>query len=205
MYFVERISKICYINAMRIISGRNRGKKLLLPNFEGTRPTADLVKTSMFGLINDYIEDSIVLDLFGGSGALGLECLSRYAKEVIFVDNNPKSCELIKKNALSMNYKPEIIKLDYLQALNLLKRKNKIFDIILLDPPYHKEMETKALQQINKLGLLSEKGICVVEMAKSDSLPPQIYELYEELKNRTFGIKRILVLKPKQVTEEENE
>ncbi len=184
---------------MRIISGRNRGKKLLMPTFEGTRPTADLVKTSMFGLLNDYIMDAKVLDLFSGSGALGLECLSRYAESAIFVDNNIKACELTKKNAMSMKYQPEILNMQYDKALQFLRRRGDKFDIILLDPPYHKQLESQALIDIYNKELLTEEGICMVEMAKEDTMLPQVYELYEELKNRTFGIKRILLLKPKKM------
>lgn len=180
---------------MRIIAGRNRGKKLLLPNFDGTRPTADLVKTSMFGLLDSYIEGAKVLDLFAGSGALGLECLSRYAESAVFVDMNPKSCELIKKNASSMRYQPEIINLPYEKALQKFKKQGRKFDIILLDPPYHKGLESQALLEIVKMSVLADGGICVVEMAKEDTMDAIVYDAFEELKNRTFGIKRILLLK----------
>ena len=190
---------MCYIICVRIISGRNRGKKLLLPNFEGVRPTADLVKTSMFGLLNDYIKDAKVLDLFSGSGALGLECLSRYAESAIFVDQNPKSCELTKKNANTMHYTPEIINMPYDRALKLFKRRGDIFDIVLLDPPYHKNLESQALIMLYDLKLIHAESICVVEMAKEDTMSQEVYEIYEELKNRTFGIKRILLLKPKNL------
>lgn len=192
---------------MRIISGRNRGKKLLLPNFEGTRPTADLVKTSMFGLLNDYIADAKVLDLFSGSGALGLECLSRYAKSATFVDINPKGCELTRKNAQSMRYNPEILNMPYEKALRLFHRRGDKFDIILLDPPYHHNLESDALLEIAKLDLLTPNAVCVVEMAKEDEMQPAVYEQYEEFKNRTFGIKRILLLKQKdsEGTDEEKQ
>lgn len=183
---------------MRIIAGRNRGKKLLLPNFEGTRPTADLVKTSMFGLLDSYIQDARVLDLFAGSGALGLECLSRYAESAVFVDMNPKSCDLVRKNALSMKYEPLILNLPYEKALLNFKRRGQNFDIILLDPPYHKGLESQALLKIVELKTLARGGICVVEMAKEDKMDDKVYEFFEELKNRTFGIKRILLLKLKE-------
>ena len=190
---------MCYIICVRIISGRNRGKKLLLPNFEGTRPTADLVKTSMFGLLNDYIKGAKVLDLFSGSGALGLECYSRYAESVTFVDFNSKAVELTRKNAQSIHYEPEILKLPYEKALQLFKRRGDVFDIVLLDPPYHQGLEAEALKMLYNLKLIHAESICVVEMAKEDIMPQEIYELYEELKNRTFGIKRILLLKPKGI------
>ena len=186
---------------MRIISGRNRGKKLLLPNFEGTRPTADLVKTSMFGLLDPYIKGTKVLDLFCGSGALGLECLSRYADSVIFVDQNKLACELTRKNAMSMKYEPQILNMQFERALQLLKRKKEQFDIVLLDPPYHQKLEEKALKELWKLKLIHSESICVVEMAKEDKLDDSIYDLFEELENRTFGIKRILLLKPKNLEE----
>lgn len=184
-----------YIIRMRIISGRNRGKKLLLPNFEGTRPTADLVKTSMFGLLDNYIEGAKVLDLFSGSGALGLECLSRYANSAIFVDSNPKSCDLTRKNAQSMRYDPEILNMPYEKALRIFRRRGDKFDIVLLDPPYHHGLESDALLEIARLGLLTPDAVCMVEMAKEDTLKGDVYQHFDELKNRTFGIKRILLLK----------
>lgn len=191
------MKKCAIILIMRIIAGRNRGKKLLLPNFEGTRPTADLVKTSMFGLLDAYIDGAKVLDLFAGSGALGLECLSRYAESAVFVDMNPKSCDLVRKNAQSMKYAPEIINLPYDKALLNFKRRGQKFDIILLDPPYHKALESQALLKIVDLDILATDGICVVEMAKEDEMNAVVYDHFEELKNRTFGIKRILLLKRK--------
>lgn len=171
---------------------------MLLPNFDGTRPTADLVKTSMFGLLDPYIQDARVLDLFAGSGALGLECLSRYAESAIFVDMNPRSCDLVRKNAFSMKYEPLILNLPYEKALLNFKRRGQNFDIILLDPPYHKGLESQALLKIVELKTLARGGICVVEMAKEDKIDDKVYEFFEELKNRTFGIKRILLLKLKE-------
>ena len=92
----------------------------------------------------------------------------------------------------------------YDRALKSFKRRGDIFDFFLLDPPYHKNLESQALIMLYDLKLIHAESICVVEMAKEDTMSQEVYEIYEELKNRTFGIKRILLLKPKNLKEISN-
>ena len=118
---------------MCIISGKYKGKKLNGFNIEGTRPTMDRVKESLFGMIQTYIPDSIVLDLFAGSGALGLEAVSNGAKECYLIDNNIEAIKTIKENSQNFEEQLNIIHIDYKK---FLKTTDKKFDIIFLDPPY---------------------------------------------------------------------
>ena len=132
---------------MRIISGKYKGKKLEGFNIIGTRPTMDRVKESLFGMIQNYINGSIVLDLFAGSGALGLEAISNGAKKCYFIDNNIEAIKTIKNNSINVQEDLEIINTDYKK---FLKNTNEKFDIIFLDPPYEANNLNKALRIIEE-------------------------------------------------------
>ncbi len=148
---------------MRIISGTARGTNLYTLEGNDTRPTLDRVKESLFSIIQLQILDSNVLDLFAGSGALGLESLSRGAKHAVFCDNSYKASEILKKNIEKTHLKDKstIITKDYLKALEELK--NYKFDIIFLDPPYKFNLIGKAVEKILELNILNENGIMIVE------------------------------------------
>ena len=146
---------------MRVISGKYKGRILEGFNIKGTRPTMDRVKESMFASIQNYLKDAICLDLFAGSGSLGIEALSNGAKKCYFVDNNKIAIEKIKKNTLGIANK-EIIQNDCFKALLELKKIK--FDIILLDPPYHDNLLNKVLEKIDEYDLLNENGIVVCEL-----------------------------------------
>ena len=145
---------------MRIISGKYKGKKLNGFNIEGTRPTMDRVKESLFGMIQTYIPDSIVLDLFAGSGALGLEAVSNGAKECYLIDNNIEAIKTIKENSQNFEEQLNIIHIDYKK---FLKTTDKKFDIIFLDPPYKEKQLDTSLRIIEERGLLNENGIVICE------------------------------------------
>ncbi len=148
---------------MRIISGRYRGMKLLEFGTEGIRPTADRVKESLFNILYGKIAGAKVLDLFCGSGNLGIECLSRGADEVRFNDKSAESCAVLKKNLAKLkdgNFK--VTCLDFTACLDLLAGKEK-FDLIFLDPPYRLEAGREALEIIAKRGLLKDDGVAVLE------------------------------------------
>lgn len=152
---------------MRIISGKYRGLKLLEFDTEGIRPTADRVKESLFNILFNKVAGACVLDLFCGSGNLGIECLSRGAEKVHFNDKSPESCALLKKNLAKIkegNFK--ITVLDFSACLDLLAGKEK-FDLIFLDPPYRLEAGREALEIIAKRGLLNADGVAVLERDRS--------------------------------------
>ena len=166
---------------MRVISGIARGTKL--DSLEGlaTRPTLDRVKESMFNIIQNKIENACVLDLFSGSGALAIECLSRGAKEAYFCDKSKDAIKIIKKNIEKTHFesKAVIINKDYLKCLDEI---NKKFDIIFLDPPYESNFAEEALKVIIKKELLNRDGIIIFETDKKDisnieKLDINIYDL----------------------------
>lgn len=150
---------------MRVISGKSRGKKLVSLDGDNTRPTLDRVKEAMFNKIQFNIKDATVLDLFAGTGALGIEALSRGAKETYFCDKVPGAINVIKQNVTSTNSidKAVILNKDYNEVLEKLKKENKKIDIVFLDPPYKTNLAIESLQKIIMSNLLTEDGIVIIE------------------------------------------
>ena len=169
---------------MRIIAGKNRGTKLYtLDGDDITRPTLDRVKESLFNIIMQYLEGSNVLDLFAGSGALGLEALSRGANEVTFCDNSIKAINVIKNNIekTRQEEKARVLYKDFVKAILNLKDENKKFDIIFLDPPYKTDYIIKAIEMIIEEDLLSDKGIIIAETDEKS-------RIIKELENKDISI-----------------
>mgnify|MGYP003289010329 CR=1 FL=1 len=149
---------------MRIIAGKYRGTIIPSPKEEIVKPTLDRIKENIFNVIQFKIQDSICLDLFCGSGALGLECVSRGAKEVTFVDNNKNNIFALKKLLQKLNAENYLLcNNDYYEVLKKAEINNKKYDIIFLDPPYDTNLAELALQKIFKFNLLNEEGIVVWE------------------------------------------
>jgi len=182
---------------MRIISGKFKGKKILEPNDLNTRPLKDLTKESIFNIIkhsNKFtinLENSEILDLFSGTGSFGIECISRGAKFVTFVENYDGILPILKKNLANLksasNY--SIIEKNIFNNLNL-KEFKKQFDIIFLDPPYKEKELNKLLSFLINEKILNQNGIIVIHRHKKqiDSLPNQINILEE----KKYGISKIL-------------
>lgn len=152
---------------MRVIGGKYRSRVLAEFKGEEVRPTSDRAKEALFNILSLKISLSRVLDLFGGSGSLGIECLSRGASFVVFNDKRAESVKLLKTNLKKLGVdekQVEIFSHDYLVCLSQLKGE---FDLIFLDPPYKEEFGVSALREIAKRKLLSENGIAVYERDKS--------------------------------------
>ena len=180
---------------MRIISGKYKGRVLKGYTLKGTRPTMDRVKESLFATINEYVNNSVCLDLFAGSGALGLEALSMGAREVIFVDKEFIACKTIKSNLemLDVNTNTTVLNMDYLKALERLYPKK--FDLIFLDPPYKTDYLKKALEKIEELKLITDTSLVILESDDINKLTFSYY--YIEVKTKKYGDKYIRILKKK--------
>lgn len=165
---------------LRIISGRARGRKLIPPATMETRPTLDRVKESMFSSIQLYIPEAIVVDVFAGTGSLGLEAASRGAKEVYLFDKSSVTFPLLKQNVDNLKFEDFCfpMNIDAYEGLRKLANKGKKFDIIFIDPPYCKEMIPEAMKIIKEYEMLNENGIIVT---KIDTIE-EIYEGYEDIK-----------------------
>ena len=180
---------------MKIISGKYKGRVLKGYTLKGTRPTMDRVKESLFAGIQNKVKDSVCLDLFAGSGNLGIEALSMGACEVIFVDREYMASKTIKSNfsMLDNNLNTTVLTMDYLKALEKLYPKK--FDIIFLDPPYKTDYIKRSLDKISALNMLNTLGIVVLESDSLDKLNYNSY--YEEVKTKKYGDKYIRILKKK--------
>lgn len=148
---------------MRIISGKARGTKLYTLEGTNTRPTLDRVKESIFNIIQNKIQGAKILDLFAGSGAIGLECLSRGAEKAILCDQSKQAIEIIKKNIekTHMEEKTKIYNTDFETCLE--KVQGEQFDIIYIDPPYETNYIKKSLEKIIELGIAKKESIIIAE------------------------------------------
>ena len=165
---------------LRIIAGKARGHKLIPPATMETRPTLDRVKEAMFSTIQLYIPEGVVVDVFAGTGSLGLEAASRGASEVYLCDKSDTTFPLLKENVKNLKFEDFCfpIKTDAYVGLKNLANKGKKFDIIFIDPPYCKEMIPEAMKIVEENNLLKEDGIIVT---KIDSIE-EIYEGYNNIK-----------------------
>lgn len=149
---------------MRVIAGSAR--RLQLKTLEGmdTRPTTDRIKETLFNMISQGLYDCLFLDLFAGSGGIGIEALSRGAKEAVFVEKNPKAMNFIKDNLAHtrLEKNARTMQMDVISALSYLEG-NYQFDYIFMDPPYDKELERKVLEYLADSQLLQEDGVIIVE------------------------------------------
>lgn len=182
---------------MKVISGILKGRNIEGYNIEGTRPTMDRVKESLFSMIQNYIENAVVLDLFAGSGALAIEAISNGANSAYLVDNNIKCIQAITKNINNFNIenKTHIIKDDYKNVLNLFKNKNIKFDIIFLDPPYKNKDIPNIITFIIENNLLNKKGIIICEISDINLIKE--YNELDLIKQKKYGDKYIIIYKDK--------
>lgn len=173
---------------MRIISGKARGRKILSPESMETRPTLDRIKESIFNIIQNKTPDAVACDIFSGTGSLGLETASRWAKRVYLVDKSPRAYKNLQANVENLKFQDvcTTLNMDAYDALREFKRRGEVFDLIFIDPPYAKEMIPPAMEIIHELDLLKEDGIIVTKIDSSE----EIYEGYENIKlydKRKYG------------------
>lgn len=177
---------------MRIISGEFKGRKIEGFNLEGTRPTMERVKESLFAMIQERIRESKCLDLFAGSGNLGLEAISQGAKYTCLVDCNKKAFQTIKNNIINLDVESrvKVLNLDFKKAIENLQ--DFQFDIIFLDPPYETDYIETSIKLITKYNLVRNEGIIICE---SNSLDKIIYDdNYKEIRSKKYGDKYIVIL-----------
>ena len=180
---------------MRVITGKARGVQLKTPEGMDTRPTTDRVKEALFSIINFDIPGARVLDLFGGTGQLGIEALSRGAKSAVFVDAREESCRLIRENLkrTRLEQDAKVVRSDYMAYLGRTKEQ---FDIILLDPPYAEVFLENALKRITEIDILHSGGIIVAERPLGKELPWE-FDGFERSRDYKYG-KILLTIYRKQ-------
>lgn len=175
---------------MRVISGKYKGKSIMGFNVSGTRPTMDRVKESVFGMIQGYIKDSVCLDLFAGSGSLGIEALSNGAKTCYFVEKNTEIYNILNNNLKDISGY-FLFKCDYMSALKNFSDKGIKFDLIFLDPPYKLNLINGILDYICDNNLLNDEGlvVCEFECERVNSLRLDLF------KSKKYGSKMVNIYK----------
>ena len=174
---------------MRVISGELRGRRLLEPAGRDVRPTTDQVKEAIFNIIQFDIEGRRALDLFAGTGQLGIEALSRGARECVFVDASRESLKLVKENLrrCGLNARTELC-----DAPSFLRRRER-FDLIFLDPPYDSDLAAEAMEAVKAFDILSKGGIMVVE-SRRETLLPSLGEEFGTEKTYRYGKIKLTVI-----------
>ena len=187
---------------MKVISGFLKGRNIEGYNIAGTRPTQDRVKESMMASIQNHIKDAIVLDLFAGSGQLGIETISNGARLCYFIDNNSEVINILKKTItkFQIQEKSNIINSDWKKALNTFGSSNNKFDIIFVDPPYDYDVYEKIITKINELDLLNKNGILVLEYTNKNFKDQ--YDNLILIKEKKYGFKSISIYKKRSTNEE---
>ncbi|WP_062048526.1 16S rRNA (guanine(966)-N(2))-methyltransferase RsmD [Bacillus sp. JCM 19034] len=179
---------------MRIISGRKKGLSLRAVPGSSTRPTTDKVKEAIFNIVGPFFSGGVTLDLYAGTGGLGIEALSRGMDEAVFVDQNKKAIEIIKENLhrCSLNEQAEVYRNDAHRALKALIKRNRSFDLIFLDPPYAKQKLESELSIIADFHLLNENGMIVCECGANTLIEGTVSTL-ECVKKEVYGDTKILI------------
>ena len=178
---------------MRVVAGKYKRSTLLTLDSLATRPTKDMVKEALFSSI--YVEDSLFLDLFSGSGSIGIEALSRGAMDVVFNDLSKDAVKVIKTNLSKFKEDRRVYNLDYLSCLNRLEDK---FDYIFVDPPYAFEEYERIFETIDSLNLYSNNCRIIVEVKKEKELADELFS-FEKYKEKKYGISKLLYYRRKDV------
>ena len=174
---------------MRVITGKCRGRRLAEPAGRDVRPTTDQVKEAMFNIVQFHVEGARVLDLFAGTGQLGIEALSRGAESCTFVDSSRDSVRLVEENLRRCGLTARVLQCDSLSFL----RTGEQFDLILLDPPYGLGLDAQAVEGIKEFDILSKGGIMICE-TRSDVPLPEIEAEYGAIRTYRYGKIKLTVV-----------
>lgn len=182
---------------MRVIAGKYKGRRLKSVQGKNTRPTTDRVKEAVFHMIGPFFDGGVCLDLFAGSGALGIEAISRGMDQAIFVEHNGNAIRTIHSNIKEMTIKEqsEILRMDALRALQHLSNQEYIFNLIIIDPPYHMKKINQIIDDIIRLKLLTNKGIILCEHDPAVQLSDR--NDLRKIKTSTYGATSITIYENK--------
>ena len=181
---------------MRVVAGTLKGRRVTAVKGENTRPTSDKIKESIFNMIGPYFDGGLVLDLYSGSGNLGIEALSRGIEKGIFVDKEHDAVRTIRKNveALGLERRVEIYRNDAFKALKALVKRELQFDLILLDPPYKGQQINAIIEFVSEHHLLIAGGVVMAECLKADELYESIGDI-KQIRREIYGITAISIYK----------
>jgi 16S rRNA (guanine966-N2)-methyltransferase len=181
---------------VRVIAGSARGRLLKVPKGMFVRPTADRVKESVFAILSPLLGQAAVLDLYAGSGALGIEALSRGAERAVFVEKNAAAAACIKANLEIAGVKSlaTVMTMPVARALHLLSKHKETFDLVFMDPPYERSLVIKTLHDLQKAEVVKPGSICVIEHSSREEIPPKVekFTIYRQV---CFGDTSVSFLK----------
>lgn len=173
---------------MRVIAGLLKGRRLEKVDTPDIRPTSDMVREALFSILSNEVIDCSFLDLFAGSGGVGIEAYSRGAGEVVFIDSSPESIKVLKRNLIKTNLTEgiEVYNTDYSNAINKLRSRLRKFDIIFIDPPYNKNIPIEAMKKIFENNILYKEGVIIVEHDIKDPIP-EVINSFKLHKRKKYG------------------
>ncbi len=174
---------------MRIVAGSAKGRVLAAPKSDDViRPTADRVRETIFNVLGQRCDGLTVLDLFAGTGALGLEAVSRGAIKAVLVDRGREALELCRQNTATLKFtnQVEIMNSSAIEAIATLGKKKQLFELVFSDPPYALTAGVSVLEALEKAGIVSEGGVAVIERGREEQLPQQVGR-FESIDERDFG------------------
>lgn len=185
---------------MRIVSGKFGGRRLSAVPGMATRPTTDKVKEALFNIIGPYFDGGNSLDLFGGSGGLSVEAVSRGIDQAVLIDRQYQAIKTIKKN-IAVTKHPElfqVFKMDAVKALNVLAKKGFQFNLVFLDPPYAKQQIVKNMTTMAEKKLLADGALIVAETDETAKLPLEDWDCFSFLKRQSYGITFLTIYRYKK-------
>ncbi len=172
---------------MRVIAGKAKGRRLSVPRRKGVRPTSDYLREALFDILGPSMPGARFLDLYAGSGAVGIEALSRGAAQVVFLEQDAGCLRVLRENLEGAGLEPrQVIAGDVLRILPRLARRGEGFDIIFLDPPYGSGLARRTLDMVASGDLLLPQGLVIVEHFAKETLPPQVGRL-QRIREKKHG------------------
>jgi len=192
---------------MRIIAGSRRGRKLVDWEESGIRPMRDFVRSALYSILGDFLPDAAFLDLYCGTGSVGLEALSRGARTCVFVDRSPGACRIVRRNldALDFLESSQVIEGDAVRVIDELVRRARRFDLVFIGPPYHRDLVPPTLDALSDLRLLGDDPVVVAEIHRNERVAERFGGL-TQVDLRRYGDNHLLFFRPERVaTEDESE
>jgi len=178
---------------VRIIGGIRRGRKLVDWEESGIRPMRDFVRSALFNILGDFIPEADFLDLFSGTGSVGLEALSRGAKSCVFVDRAPGACSIVRRNLEALDFLTEgrVLEGDAAAVINELARRGRRFDVVFVGPPYYQELVPATLTTLSDGRILAEDSLVVAEIHHTE-IAAEAYGVLERVDLRRYGDNQLL-------------
>jgi 16S rRNA (guanine966-N2)-methyltransferase len=178
---------------VRIIGGNRRGRKLVDWEETGIRPMRDFVRSALFNILCDFVPDAEFLDLFCGTGSVGLEALSRGAKSCVFVDRAPGACGIVRRNLERLDFLDQgrVMEGDALDMIDDLARKGRKFDLVFVGPPYYHELVPQALAALSTGRLLTDDFVVIAEIHRSETAD-DAYGVLQRVDTRRYGDNQLL-------------